>query len=73
MIKRRIVNQTKFSSTYIGKLNITGLKKIDLAYKIIDHYAVNPSVAKDEKKLETNISMKDSYIVQTHLQDPLGM
>ena len=34
----------------------SGLKKMDLAYKIIDHYAANPTSNNEEKNLEKNSS-----------------
>ncbi|MDB3901513.1 transcription termination factor Rho [Flavobacteriaceae bacterium] len=61
-LKEKKIAELQEIASKLGIDKITGLKKIDLAYKIIDHYAVNPSIAKDEKKLETNISSekKDS-------------
>ena len=61
-LKEKKIAELQEIASKLGIDKITGLKKIDLAYKIIDHYAVNPIVAKDKKKLETNISSekKDS-------------
>ncbi|MDB4097549.1 transcription termination factor Rho [Flavobacteriaceae bacterium] len=61
-LKEKKIAELQEIASKLGIDKITGLKKMDLAYKIIDHYAVNPSSAKDEKKHETNISTekKDS-------------
>ncbi|MDC1279530.1 transcription termination factor Rho [Flavobacteriaceae bacterium] len=61
-LKEKKIAELQDIASKLGIDKITGLKKMDLAYKIIDHYAVNPSSANDEKKLETNISSekKDS-------------
>ena len=61
-LKEKKIAELQEIASKLGIDKITGLKKMDLAYKIIDHYAVNPSSANDEKKLETNISSekKDS-------------
>ena len=54
-LKEKKIAELQEIASKLGIDKITGLKKIDLAYKIIDHYAVNPSIAKDEKKLEITV------------------
>ena len=69
--EKKIVELQKIASD-LGVEKITGLKKMDLAYKIIDHYASNPTISKNiekeepvtnkkkESKEKTEIVIKDS-------------
>ena len=49
--EKKIIELQKIASD-LGVEKITGLKKMDLAYKIIDHYASNPTSSKNIEKEE---------------------
>ena len=55
--EKKIVELQKIASD-LGVEKITGLKKMDLAYKIIDHYASNPTISKNIEKEEPLIKKK---------------
>jgi transcription termination factor Rho len=56
VLKEKKIAELQEIASNLGINKITGLKKIDLAYKIIDHYAANPDSKKEDKKPEKNIS-----------------
>ena len=61
-LKEKKIAELQDIASKLGIEKTTGLKKMDLAYKIIDHYASNPSSIKEVKKPEEEISIekKDS-------------
>ena len=61
-LKEKKIAELQDIASKLGIEKTTGLKKMDLAYKIIDHYASNPSSIKEDKKPEEEISIekKDS-------------
>ncbi|MDA9242130.1 transcription termination factor Rho [Flavobacteriaceae bacterium] len=61
-LKEKKIAELQDIASKLGIEKTTGLKKMDLAYKIIDHYASNPSSVKEDKKPEEKISIekKDS-------------
>jgi transcription termination factor Rho len=56
--EKKIVELQKIASD-LGVEKITGLKKMDLAYKIIDHYASNPIISKNIEKEEPVTNKKE--------------
>jgi transcription termination factor Rho len=56
VLKEKKIAELQEIASNLGINKITGLKKMDLAYKIIDHYAANPDSKKEDKKPEKNIS-----------------
>jgi len=50
-LKEKKISELQKIATDLGIKKITTLKKMDLAYKIIDHYAANPVIS-EEKTLE---------------------
>jgi transcription termination factor Rho len=52
VLKEKKIAELQEIASNLGINKITGLKKIDLAYKIIDHYAANPDSKKEDKKPE---------------------
>ena len=60
-LKEKKISELQEIATKLGIKKITTLKKMDLAYKIIDHYAANPKVNEEkapekvEKELKTKI------------------
>ncbi len=50
-LKEKKISELQQIASKIGIEKITGLKKMDLAYKIIDHYAANPKIS-EENNLE---------------------
>ena len=57
-LKEKKIAELQDIASKLGIEKTTGLKKMDLAYKIIDHYASNPSSVKEEKKPEEKISIE---------------
>ena len=60
-LKEKKISELQKIAEEIGIEKITGLKKIDLAYKIIDHYASSSSTkndVKEEKKIPDKIESK---------------
>ena len=55
-LKEKKIAELQEIASNLGINKVTGLKKMDLAYKIIDHYAANPPSIKEDKKPEKNIS-----------------
>jgi transcription termination factor Rho len=55
-LKEKKIAELQDIASKLGISKITGLKKMDLAYKIIDHYAANPTSNNEEKNLEKNSS-----------------
>ena len=49
-LKEKKIAELQDIASKLGIEKTTGLKKMDLAYKIIDHYASNPSSIKELKK-----------------------
>ena len=58
-LKEKKISELQKIAEEIGIEKITGLKKIDLAYKIIDHYASSSSTKNDVKE-EKKIPDKNS-------------
>ena len=56
-LKEKKIAELQDIASKLGISKVTGLKKMDLAYKIIDHYAANPTSNNEEKNLK-----KDSPI-----------
>ena len=76
-LKEKKISELQEIASGIGIKKITTLKKMDLAYKIIDHYAANPKVSeekipqkdltekkeiKSEEKTTTDSSKKDNPV-----------
>ena len=76
-LKEKKISELQEIASGIGIKKITTLKKMDLAYKIIDHYAANPKVSeekipqknltekkeiKSEEKTTTDSSKKDNTV-----------
>ena len=55
-LKEKKIAELLDIASKLGISKVTGLKKMDLAYKIIDHYAANPTSNNEEKNLEKNSS-----------------
>ena len=55
-LKEKKIAELQDIASKLGISKVTGLKKMDLAYKIIDHYAANPTSNNEEKNLEINSS-----------------
>ena len=55
-LKEKKIAELQDIASKLGISKVTGLKKMDLAYKIIDHYAANPTSNNEEKNLEKNSS-----------------
>jgi len=55
-LKEKKIAELQDIASKLGISKITGLKKMDLAYKIIDHYAANPTSNNVEKNLGKNSS-----------------
>jgi transcription termination factor Rho len=47
-LKEKKISELQEIASGIGIKKITTLKKMDLAYKIIDHYAANPKVSEEK-------------------------
>ncbi len=62
--EKKIVELQKIASD-LGVEKITGLKKMDLAYKIIDHYASNPTISKNIEKEDPVTNKKKEYEEKT--------
>ena len=60
-LKEKKITELQEIASNLGIEKITGLKKMDLAYKILDHSATNPEISED-KKLEIKESVKDVSI-----------
>ena len=69
-LKEKKISELQKIATELGIKKITTLKKMDLAYKIIDHYATNPKISEDKsiekvdfekKKSITRIKVKTGY------------
>tara|TARA_B100001094_G_scaffold73422_1_gene69717 strand:+ start:10367 stop:11851 length:1485 start_codon:yes stop_codon:yes gene_type:complete len=76
-LKEKKISELQEIASEIGIKKITTLKKMDLAYKIIDHYAANPKISEEkipqknltekkeikiEEKATTNSSKKDNPV-----------
>jgi transcription termination factor Rho len=68
--EKKIVELQKIASD-LGVEKITGLKKMDLAYKIIDHYASNPTISKNIEKEEplTNKKIESKEKTETVIKN----
>ena len=55
-LKEKKIAELLDIASKLGISKVTGLKKMDLAYKIIDHYAANLTSNNEEKNLEKNSS-----------------
>ena len=55
-LKEKKIAELQDIASKLGISKVTGLKKMDLAYKIIDHYAANPTSNNEEKNLEKDSS-----------------
>jgi len=62
--EKKIIELQKIASD-LGVEKITGLKKMDLAYKIIDHYASNPTISKNIEKEDPVTNKKKEYEEKT--------
>jgi transcription termination factor Rho len=62
--EKKIIELQKIASD-LGVEKITGLKKMDLAYKIIDHYASNPTISKNIEKEDSVTNKKKEYEEKT--------
>ena len=60
-LKEKKISELQEIATKLGIKKITTLKKMDLAYKIIDHYAVNPKVNEEKapEKVEKELKNTD--------------
>ncbi len=47
-LKEKKIAELQEIASKLGITKVTGLKKMDLAYKIIDHNAANPRLGKEE-------------------------
>ena len=47
-LKEKKISELQEIATELGIKKITALKKLELAYKIIDHYAANPTVSEEK-------------------------
>tara|TARA_B100001063_G_scaffold62066_1_gene56136 strand:+ start:2141 stop:3619 length:1479 start_codon:yes stop_codon:yes gene_type:complete len=56
VLKEKKIAELQEIASKLGISKITGLKKMDLAYKIIDHHAANPSSDKEKNTQEKSIS-----------------
>ena len=52
-LKEKKISELQEIASELGIKKITTLKKMELAYKIIDHYAANPKIS-EEKKFRKN-------------------
>ena len=61
-LKEKKISELQEIASKIGIEKITGLKKMELAYKIIDHYAANPKISEDNnlEKIKSVIKQKIS-------------
>ena len=66
-LKEKKIAELQEIASNLGIEKTTGLKKMDLAYKILDHYASNPTVSKDNKS-EIKESVKD---VSSNKKEPI--
>tara|TARA_B110000495_G_scaffold50313_1_gene42107 strand:- start:181 stop:1674 length:1494 start_codon:yes stop_codon:yes gene_type:complete len=57
-LKEKKITELQEIASNLGIEKITGLKKMDLAYKILDHSATNPEISED-KKSEIKEPVKD--------------
>ena len=60
-LKEKKISELQEIATKLGIKKITTLKKMDLAYKIIDHYAANPKVNEEKapEKVEKELKNTD--------------
>ena len=56
VLKEKKIAELHEIASKLGISKVTGLKKMDLAYKIIDHHAANPSSDKEKNTKENSIS-----------------
>ena len=85
-LKEKKISELQKIASELGIKKITTLKKMDLAYKIIDHYAANPKVSeekipenalsekkeiKNEEKSTTDIAKKDNP-VESKTEKPIS-
>ena len=61
-LKEKKISELQEIASELGIKKITTLKKMELAYKIIDHYATNPKISEEKKSDTVNI---DSQEVKT--------
>tara|TARA_B110000444_G_scaffold72405_1_gene68011 strand:+ start:797 stop:2278 length:1482 start_codon:yes stop_codon:yes gene_type:complete len=59
-LKEKKISELQEIATELGIKKITALKKMELAYKIIDHYAANPTVS--EEKIPQKIEAEKKEI-----------
>ena len=67
-LKEKKISELQEIASELGIKKITTLKKMELAYKIIDHYAANPKIS-EEKKSDTVET--DSKEIKTALKKGL--
>jgi transcription termination factor Rho len=58
-LKEKKISELQEIATELGIKKITALKKLELAYKIIDHYAANPTVSEEKVPQETEAEKKE--------------
>ena len=55
-LKEKKIAELQEIASKLGITKVTGLKKMDLAYKIIDHHAANPNSGKEDTVQEKSNS-----------------
>ena len=58
-LKEKKISELQEIATQLGLKKVNTLKKLDLAYKIIDHYASNPKSSKNENSTGGDLEKKD--------------
>ena len=58
-LKEKKISELQKIATELGIKKITTLKKMDLAYKIIDHYADNPKISEDKSLEKVDFEKKE--------------
>jgi len=69
-LKEKKIAELQEIASKLGITKVTGLKKMDLAYKIIDHYAANPNSGKEDTvKEKSNSNEKKVSKKETKKED----
>ena len=66
-LKEKKISELQEIATKLGIKKITTLKKMDLAYKIIDHYAANPKVT--DEKVPEKVEKEKTNTNKKHVED----
>ena len=66
-LKEKKISELQEIATKLGIKKITTLKKMDLAYKIIDHHAANPKVT--DEKVPEKVEKEKTNTNKKHVED----